>query len=149
MVGVTTVRGAASSPPAGLVGIAVIGAGRIAEQVHIPNLLRFPGVTLEGVVDPDRGRRHAIQSRWTHLPAFESIDQLLGSARPDALVVCTPPEHHVEGALRALGCGAHLYLEKPIATRSAEARGMVEAWRASTRIVSSRDSNATASPLNR
>lgn len=112
----------------------MIGAGRIAEHIHLPNLLRFPGVRLAGVVDPDRGRRHVVQSHWTRLPVFESIDELLGSATPDALVVCTPPEHHVEGALRALGCGAHLYLEKPIATRSAEARALVEAWRASTRI---------------
>ncbi|MGH7543245.1 MAG: Gfo/Idh/MocA family protein [Gemmatimonadota bacterium] len=114
--------------------MAVIGAGRIAEHVHLPNLRRLPGVVVEGVVDSDAERRHVIRSRWADTPVFESIEALLGSGTPDAMVVCTPPEHHVEVALRALSCGTHLYLEKPIATRTAEARAMVEAWSTSARI---------------
>ncbi|HET6341672.1 MAG TPA: Gfo/Idh/MocA family oxidoreductase [Gemmatimonadota bacterium] len=117
-----------------MVRIAVLGAGRIAEHVHLPNLRQLPGVVIEGVVDPDAKRRRLVQARWADTPVFESLEDLLGSGMPDALVVCTPPEHHVEAALRALSCGTHLYLEKPIATRTTEARAMAEAWSASTRI---------------
>lgn len=116
------------------VRIAVIGAGRIAEQVHIPNLERLSGVVLEGVVDPDSNRREVIRSRWANIPAFESMNDLLASRTPDALMVCTPPEQHLGSALRTLSSGAHLYLEKPIATRSAEGRAMSEAWRESMQI---------------
>jgi len=133
---VRVARSRASGSPhlSDVVEIAVIGAGWIAEQVHLPNLRRLSGVVIKGVVDPDAERRLVIQSRWAGMPVFESIENLLGSGTPDALLVCTPPEHHIEGALRALSCGTHLYLEKPIATRTSEARAMVDAWRPSTRI---------------
>lgn len=117
-----------------LIKVGVVGAGRIAERVHIPNLRRLPGVVVEGVVDPDAERRRVIRSRWPETPVFETTDDLLESRAPDALIVCTPPEHHAEGARQALAGGTHLYLEKPIATRSAEARDIVQAWRASPKI---------------
>lgn len=116
------------------VRMAVIGAGQIAERVHLPNLERLPGVVLQGVVDPDSNRREVIRSRWANMPAFESMDELLASGTPDGLIVCTPPEQHLESALRVLSSGAHLYLEKPIATRLAEGRALIEAWRESTQI---------------
>ena len=117
-----------------MIEFAVIGAGWIAEHVHLPNLRGLSGVVVKGVVDPDAERRHVIQSRWAGMPVFESVEELVGSGMPDALLVCSPPEHHVEGARLALSCGTHLYLEKPIATRTSEARAMVDVWRPSTRI---------------
>lgn len=114
---------------ADLIKVGVVGAGRIAERVHIPNLSRIPGVVVEGVVDPDAERRKVIRSRWPETPVFETTDDLLGSRAPEALIVCTPPENHAEGARQALAGGTHLYLEKPIATRSAEARDIVQSWR--------------------
>src|SRR5206468_5770621 len=39
--------------------------------------------------------------------------------RPEGVLVCTPPHLHVDIALRAVGAGAHVFVEKPIATTPA------------------------------
>ena len=119
---------------ADLIKVGVVGAGRIAERVHIPNLSRIPGVMVEGVVDPDAERRKVIRSRWPETRLFETTDDLLGSSAPEALIVCTPPEHHAEGARQALAGGTHLYLEKPIATRSVDGRDILRSWSASPKV---------------
>lgn len=115
-----------------MIRLAVIGAGRIAERVHLPNLARLPGIVVEGVVDPDPDRLRVIRTRWPELAVFDSMDDLLACRTPDAVLVCAPPEHHAELALRALSSHAHLYLEKPVATRSVEAREVADAWRGSS-----------------
>lgn len=111
--------------------VVVVGVGRIAESVHLPVLSALPGVSVIGVVEPRPERRELACARWAGVEAFASIDELTDA---DALIVCTPPDQHVGPALRAFELGAHLYLEKPIATRSEDAREIVEASRSSSRL---------------
>lgn len=113
---------------------AVVGVGQIAESVHLPVLSTLPGVTICGVVDPRPERRELARARWTGIRTFASIDELTDVDVPHALLVCTPPDQHVDPALRAFELGAHLYLEKPIAARSEDARIIVEASKGSARV---------------
>jgi predicted dehydrogenase len=114
--------------------VVVVGVGQIAESIHLPVLSALSGVSISGVVDPRLQRRDLARARWPGVEAFASIDELAGAEAPDALVVCTPPDHHVAPALRAFELGAHLYLEKPIAVRSEDAHKIVEASRGSSRV---------------
>lgn len=48
-------------------------------------------------------------------------------AGADAVIVCTPPDHHAEVALHAIASGAAVLIEKPIASTLADADALVAA----------------------
>jgi predicted dehydrogenase len=47
--------------------------------------------------------------------------------RPDVVHVSPPPSAHVDAARAALNAGAHVYVEKPFALRTADARSLLDA----------------------
>ncbi|SFF85383.1 D-galactose 1-dehydrogenase [Novosphingobium sp. CF614] len=99
--------------------IAIIGLGKIARDQHLPAILADGRFDLVATVDPV----HALPD----VPAFASID-VLASHGPalDAVAICTPPGVRADLARRAIAAGWHVMLEKPPATTSAEAQGLIE-----------------------
>ncbi len=89
----------------------VLGAGSIGRR-HIANL-RALGVEHIGVYDPQPERQAEAASRW-EVATFPSLEAAL-EARPQAVLVCSPPVYHIPQALAAAEAGAHLFLEKPLA----------------------------------
>ncbi|MFY1594394.1 Gfo/Idh/MocA family protein [Micromonospora sp. WMMD737] len=59
--------------------------------------------------------------------------EMLRAARPDVVVVCTPPHTHLPIALDVLAAGADLLLEKPPVLSTAEHRELADAVAASGR----------------
>jgi predicted dehydrogenase len=57
-------------------------------------------------------------------PRFRSLDEGL-SARPDLVVIATYADSHAELAIRAMEAGAHVFVEKPLATTVADAEAVV------------------------
>jgi len=100
--------------------VAVIGAGSIGQR-HCRNLITLGHDV--AVWDPDEERRgQAVAAGAT---TSRSLGELLETG-PEAAVVCTPPAHHVDVAWEALGAGAHLFIEKPIAHASAGVATLLE-----------------------
>src|SRR4029453_5830704 len=52
---------------------------------------------------------------------------MLAEARPDIVVIASPPSLHRAIAVEALAAGAHVLCEKPLAMDAAEGRAMIEA----------------------
>ena len=52
---------------------------------------------------------------------------MIDEARPEIVVIATPPILHHAIALRAFAAGAHVLCEKPLAMSRAEAQAMVDA----------------------
>lgn len=48
------------------------------------------------------------------------------ATRPNAVLVCTPPAHHVDLARAALAAGAHVFVEKPIAPESGAVPALID-----------------------
>lgn len=59
----------------------------------------------------------------------------LWAVRPTAVLICTPTALHAADAREAVAAGAHVLVEKPIATDLGDADALVEAARASGRVV--------------
>jgi predicted dehydrogenase len=57
---------------------------------------------------------------------FVSLERSLADETIDAVAIATPIETHAELAGRALDAGKHVFVEKPLATSSAEARALAE-----------------------
>jgi predicted dehydrogenase len=114
--------------------VGIVGLGNAAQSLHLPALEGIGGATLVGGADPDPERRARAAARWK-LTTFESVAALLRDAKPDVVIVCTPPETHVQVGTLALQSGAHVICEKPIAPSVDEADRLLDAARAAGRRV--------------
>ncbi len=63
-------------------------------------------------------------------PAFR---EALAELKPDVASICTYSDSHAENAILALEAGAHVFVEKPLATTVADAERVVAAARANGR----------------
>ncbi len=109
--------------------VAVIGLGNAGFTLHLPALAGIAGVSIAGGCDPDPARRQRSKDRYG-IAVFEEFDQLVAEARPDVIVIGTPPDSHASYCLRSFAAGAHVICEKPFVSSVAEADQVLAAARA-------------------
>ena len=95
-------------------------------MLHLPALSSLPSATIVGACDLDEGRRERARARWG-VPMFSDFATMLEQAKPQVVVVATPPEHHADNCIRALEAGAHVICEKPLATTIADGKRILDA----------------------
>ena len=102
--------------------IAIIGAGKIAQDQHVPAIRGDERFSLAAVVDPllpDLG-----------VPAFASLADLLANGPAiDAVAICTPPRPRTAIVLAAIAAGLHVLMEKPPTATLSEAAAIEVAAR--------------------
>ncbi len=100
--------------------VAVIGTGGIA-GAHVA-AARHAGerVELVGAVDIDAGRLAAFCDQHAIAERFTDAGQLLADARPDLVLIATPPRTHFDLIIQALETGAWVVCEKPLVASLAE-----------------------------
>jgi len=105
---------------------AVVGCGRIAGS-HMGALRAHAGsAELVAVCDDDPAALDkAVAS--TGARGFATLTELLETAAPDVVVLCTPSGLHSQQAIKAAQRGAHVVTEKPMATRWSDGLAMVRA----------------------
>src|SRR6266516_871283 len=107
---------------------ALIGAGGIARQSHLPALRGAAAlrarVDVVAVVDSAPG-----------VPPVDGIPLLRDLAPLDFIDICTPTASHLELTVWGLEQGYHVVCEKPVALTRVEAERIAAASRASGRIV--------------
>jgi len=114
--------------------VAVIGLGNAGSTLHLPALAGLSGVEVVGATDLDATRRERAATQHG-VPVFPDFDALLAGAKPDVVIVGTPPDSHAAYCVRALGAGAHVICEKPFVSSLAEADAVFEAARRAGRRV--------------
>jgi len=92
------------------------------------------------LVDVDRyqlGKCAGEVAKWTNdIPKhYEDYREMLAAEKPDIAIVATPDHWHALPTIAAVKAGAHVYVEKPIAHTVMEGRAMVNAARATGRVV--------------
>ena len=89
-----------------------------------PNLLRnftaLPDCHVKYTVDASADRRAFVSSNFPRTEAVESADSVLADPAVHAVIVATPAASHFTFAQRALQAGKHVFVEKPLATRTSE-----------------------------
>jgi predicted dehydrogenase len=109
----------------GGIGIAVIGCGYWG--INYLRVLRdLPEVRRLVAVDSRMDRLKEIHARFRDISLSDSADEIFDDPTIDAVVVCTPATSHYEVVDRALESGKSVLVEKPIATRTDDARAIVE-----------------------
>ena len=105
--------------------VALVGCGRIS-QVHFQTIAKEPRVKLVAVADTNPRAAKSAGDAFG-LPSFESMEELLKAASPDAVILCTPPNTHRALTESALSAGAHVLCEKPLTLCVDDATAMVQA----------------------
>ncbi|HEY7520660.1 MAG TPA: Gfo/Idh/MocA family oxidoreductase [Methylomirabilota bacterium] len=108
--------------PAPTVAIIGLGFGR----AHIP-AFQSQGCRVVAVCQRDQASAKKIADAYGVPQVFARWQDVLERARPEIVVIATPPHLHHDIALGAVAAGAHVLCEKPVAMTRAEARAMVDA----------------------
>ncbi len=113
------------------VRIALVGFGKLAQQVYTPLLRKRRDVEVVSVVDPLDERRAVARAAFPRAETFASHVEMLARVDCEAVLISTSTGTHATLALEALQKGKHVYLEKPAAANLADAKRLVAARRGS------------------
>ena len=105
--------------------VGIVGYGLAGRVFHGALLAADPAWRVDAVVTRDRDRAGQVTAAHPGAVIVSDLDALV-RRELDLVVVATPNDSHVETATRALGAGAAVVVDKPLATSAAEARGLVE-----------------------
>lgn len=106
-------------------GIAVLGAGLIAQNAHLPAWAEQPRARVLWIVDVDAARAQSIATEFNVPHWTTSLDEALADTAVDAVDICLPPHLHLAAAEKCINAGKHVLVEKPIAATMEEAQGLV------------------------
>lgn len=101
----------------------VIGAGYWGPNI-VRNLIEFSDVEVVGVSDLDPERIRRLAGRHPRVSAARPAPDCFQDGY-DAAFIVTPVETHYALGKRALEAGMHLFIEKPLAHTSAQARELI------------------------
>lgn len=111
--------------------IGLIGAGEVAQVIHIPTLQLLNHLySIVAVCDISRQAAHHCASKFS-IPAATTDPQVIfTSSVVDVVFVLTSDEFHVPYTVAALQCGKHVFVEKPITLSIPSAMKIIEAEKA-------------------
>ena len=108
-----------AAPTVGIIGL---GFGR----AHVAGF-QAAGCQVVAVCQRDTTAAKSLADKYGVPGVFGQWEELLAKARPDIVVIATPPHLHHRIALAAFAQGAHVVCEKPLSMNRAEADAMVAA----------------------
>lgn len=97
-----------------MIKAAVIGVGAMGRN-HARVYAELEGVELVGVADSNEKLAEDVAGKY-HVKAFQDFQELLEKEKPEVVTVAVPTAMHEEVGSAVLKSGAHLLIEKPIAS---------------------------------
>ncbi len=100
--------------------IGVIGYGYWGPNL-VRNFSEVQGSEVSWCADQRPDRRNLVKKRFPSVKSTENAEDIFKDPNVDAVVIATPVSSHHPLAKRALECGKHVMVEKPMARSIAEA----------------------------
>jgi len=122
------------SEPATPIRVGVVGLGYWGPNLA-RNLAAIPGCELTWLCDASPQARARIEPSFPGARATGELAELLDDELLDAVVLATPVPTHAELAVAVAQAGKHCFVEKPLATNSADAERAVAAAERAGRIL--------------
>ena len=104
-------------------GVAVIGTGFWGRN-HVRVLNSLKDAKVVGICDTDLKRAKQVGTRY-EIEYYRSLDEILSREDVDAVTICTPTTTHKDVADKVIEAGKDVFIEKPLASTSQEARGLL------------------------
>jgi len=135
-------------------GIGIIGSGAIA-SVHVDSYKRYAegceakqGCEVKAVCDTFKSKAEdLIAGESLNALAYDDYRKLLEDPAVDAVSICLPPSTHASVTIDALKAGKHVLVEKPMASSLEECDRMIEAARASGKVLAVVSQNRYKTPV--
>jgi predicted dehydrogenase len=86
---------------------------------------QLPDSEVVGCADLRENRLGHMKNLYPRVNTTHDDSELINAEDIDAIVIATPPETHFEIAMRAMAAGKHVFVEKPLATSSADCETLV------------------------
>ncbi|QRZ15251.1 Gfo/Idh/MocA family oxidoreductase [Paracoccus methylovorus] len=102
--------------------VLIAGLGNMGRS-HALAWLKQPGAKIVGLVNRSPVD---LPAELAAIPQSQDFHEALQRLRPDVAVIATYSDSHAEYSLAALRAGAHVFVEKPLATTVEDARRLVE-----------------------
>ena len=108
-----------------ILNVAIIGCSKIA-HLHAKAILQIPELSFNSV--------------WSHTPesaqkfvdeygvkAYSSISEMINAENIQMAIICTAHPYHADAAIQAMEAGAHVLIEKPLASTLQDCDLIIEA----------------------
>jgi predicted dehydrogenase len=115
--------------------VGIIGTGGIAGGKHLPGHQKVEGVSIIAACDIDGQRAKSFAEQHDIKHVFTDYNELVAMDELDAVSVCTPNNFHPAPTIAALNAGKHVICEKPIAGNAVDGQAMVDAQKASGKVL--------------
>jgi predicted dehydrogenase len=103
--------------------LAFLGVGDVAQRDYFPELYRLQNqIELVAVCGKSERRARHVAEQYHARTWYTDAAQMYAECEIDAVANLTPIQAHFETTLAALRAGKHVYSEKPLASRVADAR---------------------------
>lgn len=109
-----------------MIGIGIIGCGKIAQIRHLPELNANPDAEIIGYFNPTISRAQEMAAKFGG-KVYATVDELLADPVIDAVVISLANQAHASISIKALEAGKAVLCEKPMATTVEECEAMAEA----------------------
>ena len=108
-----------------MIRIGVIGYGYWGPNL-VRNFTEISKAAVTAVADLDAGKLETLRRRHPTVTVTTNFQDLLRDPQIDAIAVATPVSSHFELGMAVLRAGKHLWLEKPMAETSLQARKLLD-----------------------
>jgi len=103
------------------IGIAIIGAGEIAQNLHLPIYNKHKNVEVIAVCDKVKTRARLVAEKYGIEYSYSKVEDIIRNDDIKAVSICTSTDAHTEVAIQCLEGGKHVLIEKPVARTMKEA----------------------------
>lgn len=106
--------------------VAFLGAGEISDRFII-TAQKLENLHLCAIFSRDKKNAEAKAEKYGIQHFYDDYNMMLKTEKPDCVVVTSPHSFHAEHAIACMKAGAHVLVEKPVATSFSDAKRMAAA----------------------
>lgn len=117
------------------VNIAIIGAGGIANSVHLPSLTIMKQVNVVAICDIFGDKAKKLADKFNIPNVYESYHKMLDEVKPEAVFVLTQPDTLFRIASDCLKMGVHVFMEKPMGITTFQAESLYAIAKEQSRVL--------------
>lgn len=114
--------------------IAIIGLGTMGMK-HFQSYKNMADAEIVAVVDFNEARAKQVSEENGNIPYFTSYEEMLAQIKPEAVAIAVPDAAHVEPVEASLKAGAHVLIEKPLATKLSDSDYLIDLAKKQNRIL--------------
>ena len=98
----------------------IVGCGQIAQESHIPPLMRHKNVYLVAICDKNENLVRQVAASFKIPGCYVDLGEMLKTEKLDVVSICVPPWMHAAASIQAMEAGCHILIEKPMALTAGE-----------------------------